>query len=217
MTDLPTLTEPRSVVAEAYRSLRANLAFARPGEALRSLLVCAPAPDADSASVAANLAVVAAQAERRVILLDADLRRPSQHRRFGLDNAQGLTTALVADAGAEPPLQDGAVPGLLVLPSGPLPPNPAELLASRRMQALLADLVTRADLLIIAAPPLVAVSDAALLAPLVDGVLLVLAAGRSRKDHAAEAKEALAKAGATLLGAVLTEVEPEQGAYGAYG
>lgn len=217
MTDLPTLTDPRSAVAEAYRSLRANLAFARPGETLGSLLVCSPAPDADKGAVAANLAVVSAQAERKVILLDADLRRPSQHLRFGLDNGQGLSSALVADGAAGLPLQATAVPGLRLLTSGPLPPNPAELLASRRMQALIAELTAQADLLIVDAPPLVAVSDAALLAPLVDGVLLVLAAGRSRRDHAAEAKETLAKVGATLFGAVLTEVEPDQNAYGAYG
>lgn len=218
MTDLPTLTDPRSAVAEAYRSLRANLAFARPGDTLGRLLVCSPAADADKSAVAANLAVVSAQAERRVILLDADLRRPSQHLRFGLDNEQGLSKALVVAGGsAELPLQATAVPGLRVMTSGPQPPNPAELLATRRMQALLEELATQTDLLIIDAPPLVAVSDAALLAPWVDGVLLVLAAGRSRRDHAAEAKETLARVGATLLGVVLTEVEPDQNAYGAYG
>jgi non-specific protein-tyrosine kinase len=216
MSDVITLTDPRSPIAEAYRSLRTNLSFVRPDEPLHTLLVTSPAPDADKAEVAANLAVVSAQAELRVILVDADLRRPAQHARFGLDNAQGLTNALVADLPDGPPLQPTALPGLFVLTSGPLPPNPAELLASRRMRALLADLATRADLVIIDAPPLVAVSDAAVLAPLVDGVLLVLAAGRSRRDHAAQARETLATVGATLLGVVLTEVEPDNAAYGAY-
>jgi capsular exopolysaccharide synthesis family protein len=216
MPDIITLTDPRSPVSEAYRSLRANLAFARPDEPLRTLLVTSPAPDADKAEVAANLAVVSAQADQRVILVDADLRCPAQHERFGLDNARGLTSALVADLPDGPPLQPTAVPGLFVLTSGPLPPNPAELLSSRRMRALLVDLASRADLIIIDAPPLVAVSDAAVLAQQLDGVLLVLAAGRSRRDHAAQAKETLAKVGATLLGVVLTEVEPDSAVYGAY-
>ncbi|HQZ69721.1 MAG: CpsD/CapB family tyrosine-protein kinase [Anaerolineae bacterium] len=216
MPDIITLTDPRSPVSEAYRSLRANLAFARPDEPLHTLLVTSPAPDADKAEVAANLAVVSAQADQRVILVDADLRRPAQHERFGLENTRGLTDALVADLPGGPPLQPTAVPGLFILTSGPLPPNPAELLASRRMRALLTDLAARADLVIIDAPPLVAVSDAAVLAQQVDGVLLVLAAGRSRRDHAVQAKETLAKVGATLLGVVLTEVEPDSAAYGAY-
>ena len=111
MSDLITLTEPRSAVAEAYRGLRTNLAFARPGTRVRSLLVTSPAPDAEKAEVLANLAVVEAQAGRRVIVVDCDLRRPAQHLRFGLPNDQGLSTTLAGEADfAALPLQSTGVP-----------------------------------------------------------------------------------------------------------
>ncbi len=218
MSELITLLQPRSAVAEAYRGLRTNLAFARPGQTLRSLLVTSPAPEADKSEVLANLAVVEAQSDKRVIVLDCDLRRPAQHRIFGLDNQQGLSTVLAGqgDLGALP-LTETDQPGLSVLTAGPTPPNPAELLGSGRMEALIAQLAGQADLLLVDAPPVIAVTDAAVLAPRVDGCLLVLAAGQSRRDHTERAREMLEKVGATLLGVVLTGVEPDEAGYGTYG
>jgi non-specific protein-tyrosine kinase len=218
MTQLITLAEPRSPEAEAYRSLRTNLDFARPGETVRTILVSAPAPDAGASTALANLAVVSAQAGRRVVVVDCDLRRPAQHELFGLANDAGVTTAL-AGAGAVEAVapQETGVDGLRVLTSGPVPPNPAELLSSVRMQALVERLAGEADTVLFDAPPVVAVTDAAVLAPRLDGVLLVLAAGRSRRDHAARARELLDKVGAQVLGVVLTGVEPDTAGYGAYG
>jgi len=218
MTGLVTLTDPRSAIAEAYRGLRTNLAFARPDAALRTLLITSPAPDADKSTALANLAVVTAQSGRRVVVVDCDLRRPAQHTLFGLPNDRGVTSALVDDAAlAALPLQASSVPDLEVLTSGPAPPNPAELLGSRRMGALVERLAERADLVLFDAPPVVAVTDAAVLAPLVDGVLLVLAAGRSRRDHTARARELLDTVGAVVIGVVLTGVEPDSAGYGYYG
>lgn len=215
---LVTLTAPRSAAAEAYRSLRTNLAFARPDAALRKLLVTAPTPAEDKSAVLANLAVVSAQAGQTVIVVDCDLRRPSQHTLFGLPNDTGLTTALVDDAAlAAPPLQLTEVEGLRVLTSGPLPPNPAEVLGAKRMRALIERLAGEADLLLFDAPPIVAVTDAAVLAPRLDGVLLVLAAGHSRRDHTVRAREILDQVGAEVVGVVLTNVEAESGGYGYYG
>lgn len=215
MTGLVTLTEPRSPIAEAYRSLRTNLAFARPDAALKTLLVTSPAPDADKSTVLANLAVVTAQAGRRVIVVDCDLRRPAQHRLFDLANTRGVTTVLLDDAAlADLPVQPTAIAGLEILTSGPVPPNPAELLGSRRMGTLIERLAERADLVLFDVPPVVAVTDAAVLAPLVDGVLLVLASGRSRRDHTARARELLDTVGATVIGVVLTGVEPDAAGYG---
>jgi len=212
---LVTLTDPRSAVAEAYRGLRTNLAFARPDAPLRTVLVTSPAPDADKSEALANLAVVTAQSGRRVVVVDCDLRRPAQHTLFGLANDAGVTTVLLDEAAlASPPLRPTAVPGLEVLPSGPVPPNPAELLGTRRMRALIDRLSEQADLVLFDAPPVVAVTDAAVLAPQLDGVLLVLAAGRSRRDHTARARELLDKVGATVIGVVLTGVEPDTVGYG---
>ena len=218
MTDLITLTEPRSPVAEAYRVLRTNLAFARPGEVLRSLLVTSPAPEEDKSTTLANLAVVTAQSGRRVIIVDCDLRRPTQHVLFDRPNEAGVTTALVGDETLDAlPLQVTQVEGLQLLASGPIPPNPAELVGTPRMRALIERLVERADLVLLDAPPVVAVTDAAVLAPQVDGVLLVLVAGQSRRDETARARELLAKVGATLVGVVLTGTAPDSSAYGVYG
>ena len=218
MSDLITLTDPRSTVSEAYRSLRTNLDFARPGAKLHTLLVAAPTPDEDPSTPLANLAVVAAQGGRSVIVVDCDLRRPSQHLRFGLSNERGVTTALVDDSGLESlPLQDTEVSGLKVMTSGPIPPNPAELLGTPRMAALIEALVAEADLVLFGAPPVVAVTDAAVLAPSLDGTLLVLEAGRSRRDRTQRARELLTQVGAEVVGVVLTGAERERGGeyYGA--
>lgn len=220
MTDLITLEDPRSAVSEAYRSLRTNLDFARPGARLHTLLVTSPTPDEDPSTPLANLAVVAAQAGRRVIVADCDLRRPAQHLRFGLPNELGVTTALVGEGALEAlPLQPTAVEGLRVLTSGPLPPNPAELLGAQRMAALVEALAADADLVLFAAPPVVAVTDAAVLAPRLDGTLLVLEAGRSRRDRTQRARELLSQVGAEVIGVVLTGAERERGGeyYGAEG
>ena len=218
MSDLITLSDPRSTVSEAYRSLRTNLDFARPESPLRTLLVASPTQDEDPSTPLANLAVVAAQAGRSVIVVDCDLRRPSQHRRFDLPNDRGVTTVLVDDRSFESlPLQATEVDGLRVLTSGPVPPNPAELLGTRRMAALIEALSADADLVLFAAPPIVAVTDAAVLAPHLDGTLLVLEAGRSRRDRTQRAHELLTQVGAQVIGVVLTGAERERGGeyYGA--
>lgn len=220
MSDLATLADPRSPVAEAYRSLRTNLSFARPGQPLRSLLVAGAAvAEAEDAAVSlANLAVVAAQAGQRVAVVDADLRRPRQHALFGLANDVGLSTALAGSAGGDRlPIQASGVEGLDVLTSGPPPPNPAELLGSPAMAALLDDLAADHDLVLVGAPPVGVVTDAAVLAPRRDGVLLVLVAGRSRRDDAQRARAILDQVGASVVGVALTEVAPEAAGFTPYG
>lgn len=214
MTDLITLTDPRSASAEAYRALRTNLALNRADQPLRTLLITSPTPAEDHAVVAANLAVAAAHAGHRVIVLDADLHRPAQHALFDLNNDNGLAQVLAAAADdGVLPLQATAVPGLRILVAGPPPPNPAALLDGPRTGELLARLATEADLVIVDAPPLLAVSDAAVLAPLMEGVLIVLTAGRSRRDAARAAREALDRVSAHVLGVVLTEADAASSDY----
>lgn len=212
MTQRPqliTLTDPRSPAAEAYRMLRTNLTFAGLDQPLEVLVVTSPAPEEEKSVAVANLAVTMAQGERRTILVDADLRRPRQHEIFGVSSDRGLTTMFVdPEAMANPPLVDVGVENLWLLPSGPLPPNPADLLGSRRMDEVLAVLRTRADFLLFDAPPVVAVTDAAVLGRKADGVLLVMTAGRTRRDHALQAKELLERAHVRLVGVVLTNVPP---------
>lgn len=205
--DLITLTEPRSAAAEAYRTLRTNLTFfAALDRPIETLVVTSAAPDEGKSQVLANLAVTMAQGERRTILVDADLRRPRLHQIFAVSNDRGLMTMILEEeAMAQPPLLDVGVENLLLMPSGPLPPNPADLLGSGKMAQVIAALKDRADIILFDTPPVVAVTDAAVLGTKVDGVLLVVTAGRTRRDHAERAKELFERVHVRILGAVLNE------------
>jgi capsular exopolysaccharide synthesis family protein len=203
---------PRSLAAEAYRTLRTNIQFSSLDRDVRTLLVTSPGPDEGKSTVLANLAITMAESGRRVIVADCDLSRPRLHDLFGLQQDPGITT-MVLEEDAEPPLQATMIPNLRLLASGPLPPNPSELLASERMARIIARLAESADLILCDSPPLTAVSDAAVLAARVDGVLLVLDAGRTRREPARQAKEQLERVGARLLGTVLNNVKPERKAY----
>jgi capsular exopolysaccharide synthesis family protein len=202
--NLITLTDTQSLAAEAYRTLRTNLTFAALDNPIETLVVTSAALGEDKSTVLANLAITMAQGERRTIVVDADLRRPSLHEIFGIANDRGLTTMIVEESALDdPPLINVGVDNLQLLPSGPLPPNPADLLGSRKMERVIAALKTRADVIFFDAPPVVAVTDAAVLGTKVDGVLLVVNAGRTRREHAERAKELLERVHVRIVGAVL--------------
>ena len=213
--DLITLTDARSPQAEAYRSLRTNLEFSNLDEPLRSMLVSSTAPSEGKSTTLANLGVINAQAGKRVILLDCDLRRPKLHELLGVSNNVGVSTALL-EPDADLPLQDTEVDNLQVMTAGPLPPNPADLLASKRMDTLLEQLTAQADLVLLDAPPVTAATDAALLATKVEGVLLVVSAGHTKREDAERAKDLLEKVNANVVGAVLTNAAVESSTYGSY-
>ncbi len=212
------ILSPRSSAAEAYRALRANIEFASVDVPLHTLLIASASPGEGKTMTASNLAVVFAQSGRKVLLVDADLRRPGVHELFDLANSRGLTAMLrdesvSLDSVAQPTDQTN----LRILTTGPLPPNPAELLGSHRMQAVLRLLRQDADLVIFDSPPLQAVTDAAVLSSFVDGTLLVIDAGRSRRRMVRVARETLTRAGARTLGAVLNRVPARsQDDYGEY-
>lgn len=201
---LAALLYPRSGVAEAYRTLRTNIEFASVDAPIRTLLITSSVPGEGKTITAANLAIVFAQAGRRVLLVDADLRRPGVHVAFSTPNDRGLTTMLHDD---DVDLTSLALPteeaNLRILTSGPLPPNPAELMGSQRMQTVLERLKAGGDVVIFDSPPLHAVSDAAILSSFLDGTIFVIDAGRSRRGTVRQGREALAKAGARVLGVVL--------------
>jgi len=204
---LITVTHPHSPISEAYRILRTNLEFSSLDKPIRTMVVTSAGPDEGKSTTLANLAVTIAQGGKKVILADCDLRRPRQHEIFGLDNDAGLTTMVVDDEALEnPPLQETGVPNLWLLPSGPLPPNPSELLGSRRMEEIIAVLTQRADMVLFDAPPVIAVIDAVVLGSKVDGVLLVINAGGTKRDHAQRAKAQLEKVNVRVIGAVLNNV-----------
>ena len=214
---LITILNPRSPISEAYRTLRTNLDFSSLDKPICSMVVTSAAPEEGKSTTLANLAVTMAQSGKRVILVDCDLRRPSLHHIFNTRSTVGFTDMMRDDAlMAKPPLQETNVANLRLLTSGTIPPNPSELLASRRMGDLIAALQQQADILLFDAPPIVAVTDAAVLASKVDAVLLVISAGKTKRDHARKAKALLEKVNARLIGTVLNNVKGEASLYQYY-
>jgi non-specific protein-tyrosine kinase len=200
---LITLTDPRSPGAEAFRALRTNLMFSSLEHPLTTLLVTSPAPEEGKSTTLANLAVTLAQGGRATIVVDCDLRRPRLHDLFGVPAAPGLSNAIL-DKVEAPALAPTGLENLSLLPAGDVPPNPADLLGSRRMEAIIANLKSRADFVLFDAPPVIAVTDAALLASKLDGVLLVVSAGHTRREHVQRAKALLEKIHVRIVGTVLT-------------
>lgn len=214
--NLVTVSDPRSAAAEAYRALRTNLSFSSLDDPIHTLIVTTPAPQENKSIVIANLAVIMAQGGNRTMLADCDLRRPALHEIFGVDNSRGLTTMMLDESAmSDPPVQETEIENLWLLPSGPLPPNPADLLGSRRMDAVIAQLTSRVDIVLLDAPPVIAVTDAAVLGSKVDGLLLVVSAGVSRRDHAERAKAMLDKVNIRIVGTVLDNA-PADALMGSY-
>lgn len=211
---LVTISDPRSPASEAYRALRTNLSFYSLDKPLRTLVVTSPAAGEGKSTTIANLAVTMAQSGRRTVLVDCDLRRPTLHELFDRPMSPGLTS-FVMDEVSELPLQETGVENLWLLSSGPKPPNPADLLGAGRMSALIDRLAGQVDVVLFDAPPVMAAADAAILGSRVDGVLLVIQAGKTRRDHAERARTILEKANVRIVGATLTNA-PRDRAMGEY-
>lgn len=209
---LITLSDSHSPAAEAFRTLRTNVIFASLEKPLNTLLVTSPAAEADKSLVLANLAVVLAQGGRKTILVDCDLRRPRQHEIFGVAAVPGFSEWMTqGEVETAPTLVSSGVEGLQLLPAGTASANPADLLTSRRLETLISQLKTQAEFVLFDAPPLLAVSDAALLAANLDGAVLVVSAGTTRREHVQRAKEMLEKIKVRVVGAVLANAAPEGG------
>jgi non-specific protein-tyrosine kinase len=204
---LAALLYPRSGIAESYRTLRTNIEFSSVDSPIRTLLVTSSMPGEGKTVTAANLAIVFAQAGRRVLLVDTDLRKPGVHLMFDTPNAHGLTTLLRSDkVSLDAIAQTTEQENLRILTTGPLPPNPAELLGSERMRVIVDQFKAVAELVIFDSPPLQGVTDASVLSSFLDGTVMVIDAGHSRRGTVRQARETLARSGATVLGAVLNRV-----------
>jgi protein-tyrosine kinase len=211
-SSLAVLADPHSPSAEAYRSLAANLQFAYADRQLQTIGITSAAEGEGKSTTVANLAVALAQSGRRVIVIDADLRRPGQHTLFGINRDQGLSDMLRGEE-AQLPLQDTSAAGVRVLASGPVPANPLEALASRRFDQALALARAQADFVLVDTPPAGALADVAVIAPRLEGVLLVVSAGHTKRDLARRAREQLERVNANLLGVVLTDVRADSKLY----
>ena len=209
-SNLITLAQPRSAAAEAYRSLRTNLMYSSVEVPIRTLLVTSAARDDEKSITLANLAVTFAQGGNKTILVDADLRQPKQHEIWGVNGGRGLSGMMLDDAAiADPPVLDSEVDNLLIVTAGDLPPNPADLLSGKRMDAIIAALKERSDYVLFDSPPILAATDAALLGIKLDGALLAIRAGDTRRDHTAQARQALERVHVRIVGAVLTNAPRE--------
>lgn len=204
---LLTLTNPKSPIAEAYRTLRTNIQFSNIDNQLKCILFTSAGPGEGKSSTVANYAISIAQTGKKVLVIDADLRNPSQHKAFGMQNGTGLSSTLVGEQLNLDCVVSSPQEGLDILMAGPIPPNPAELLGSKKMKQLLNEAREKYDFVIIDTPPTIAVTDSSVLAQAVDGVVLVVSSGEVTRDYSTRAKEQLDKVGANIIGAVLTKVE----------
>lgn len=211
---LITSVDPKSPISEQYRTIRTNIQFSSVDNKIQTIMVTSPGPGEGKSTSAANLAVVFSQQEQRVLLVDADLRKPTMHYTFNQTNTFGLTTVLAGQLPLEEAVERATdLPNLSVLTSGPIPPNPAELMGSKSMERFLAQAKELYDVIIFDTPPMLAVTDAQVLSNLCDGAVLVLYSGKTEMAEATKAKELLTAGNSKLLGAVLNHKKLESTDY----
>ncbi|WP_199618140.1 CpsD/CapB family tyrosine-protein kinase [Paenibacillus alkalitolerans] len=199
-------TSPKSAVSEAYRSLRANIEFSNRDETLKTIAITSALSGEGKSTVSSNIAVAYAQANRNVLLIDADLRTPVQHQIFELSNHIGLSTALAMRSEIGDVIQKSNIDNLQLITAGPIPPNPSELLDSIPMASLLGMAKEMFDIVIIDTPAITMFADALVVANKCDGVVLVMNSGKVKNEIAIKAKESLEYGKATIIGAVLNNV-----------
>ncbi|AIS51904.1 capsular exopolysaccharide biosynthesis protein [Thermoanaerobacter kivui] len=208
------VADPKSPFAEAFRALRTNLQFTSVDKKVKSILITSSLPNEGKSTVVKNLAYSVALTGSKVIVIDADLRNPTVHKLLYLPNSRGLTNLLIDEGDYEAYLNiDNSYSNLHILTSGPIPPNPAELLGSNKMKKLLSNIQKDYDYVFIDSPPVVTVTDAVVLAPVVDGIILVIQAGKTEIEAVSRAKEILESVKANILGVVLNRVKESHKGY----
>lgn len=209
----PIITEvnPKSPISEAYRTLRTNIDFSAVDEQLQIIMMTSAGPGEGKSTTATNMAVTYAQADKKVLIIDADLRKPTMHHTFSISNRRGLTNVLTGQASLDEVITGSHIPNLSVMPSGPIPPNPSEMLSSKRLVALLDELRQQFDLIVVDTPPALAVTDAQIIASRCDGVVLVINSGEVKREMAMKAKANLEHVKARILGVVLNNIDRKNG------
>lgn len=209
---LQTLKNPKSIFSEAFRTLRTNIQFTSIDKSIKTIVITSTSPGEGKTTAATNLAISIAQTEKKVLLVDCDMRKPSVHRRFNIPNGDGLTNILMGEKNLDDISYNGGpdINLLTIVTSGPIPPNPAELLGSQRMKDFLEDMNEKFDIIILDTPPVNLVTDGVILSTIADGTIMVLEAGKTDIDAAKNGKELLEKVHANLIGVVLNKI-PTQG------
>lgn len=206
MKNIIVSKNPKSPASEAFRTLRTNLQFSTIDDSIKSLVVTSAGPAEGKSTVISNLAVAMAQSGKKVLLIDCDLRKPTIHKKIGLPNSGGMTNLLIQKKQIDECIMETDVQNLYVITSGPIPPNPAELLGSNRMKALIKEFENVFDITLIDAPPVLAVTDAQVLSRICNGTILNTAYGQTEKEAIIKAKESLLGAGGKILGVVLNKI-----------
>ncbi|NQU73891.1 MAG: polysaccharide biosynthesis tyrosine autokinase [Candidatus Omnitrophica bacterium] len=205
--------DPESSLAEALKNIRTGIVFSAPPERLRSILITSTIPSEGKTLVSVNLATTIALDGNKVLLVDSDMRRPTIHNTFKLDNATGLSNYLTGSVSVDLVISKTSVENLSFVSAGPTPPNPSGLLGSFKMEEFIKEARTRFDRVVIDGPPLIGVSDALILSKLVDGTLLVIRFGTASRDVIARAKQCLQEVGTNIIGVTLNDVDIEKEAY----
>lgn len=206
----------RSPIIEAYKTLRTNIQFSGIDKDMRVILLTSADPSVGKSTTSANLAISMAQSDQRVLLIDCDLRKPAVHKLFHLVNKKGLTNILAEGIPYETICNEVGIPNLNVITSGPKPPNPSELLGSQKMKEVLDQIKKDYDVIVLDTPPVLAVTDAAVLSRVVDGVIFVVRYGRTTTDMAARAKENLDRVNANIIGTVINDIDSTSYGYTYY-
>ncbi|AYA78661.1 capsular biosynthesis protein [Bacillus sp. Y1] len=202
--------DPKSPISEQYRTIRTNIQFSTVDNEIRTLMVTSSGPGEGKSTTTANLATAFAQQGKKVLLVDADMRKPTVHYTFSLTNNYGLTTVLTKQTDLDDAAFQIDTSNLYVLPCGPIPPNPAELISSRAMNEFFETALDEFDMIVFDSPPVLVVTDAQLLANKCDGTVLVVSSGFTEKENALKAKEQLTAAQGKLLGVVLNNKKQDQ-------
>ncbi|MDP4176986.1 MAG: CpsD/CapB family tyrosine-protein kinase [Bacillota bacterium] len=214
INNLIALDNPKSRVAEAFRTLRTNIQFSSLDNNLKSILITSTAPSEGKSTVIINLGLAMAQSGKKVLIIDCDLRKPSIHKKLSIPNTKGLTSILIGDVKIEDCITPLSVNNLSVLSCGATPPNPSELLGTKKMKQLIEELEGMFDVVLIDSPPVIAVTDAQIISTFAKGVILVSAYGQTEKGAIINAKNLLDKVGANIIGVVMNKIPEESHGYG---
>lgn len=213
---LVTLNNPKSPISEAFRTLRTNIQFSSIDKEIKTLVVTSSSPTEGKSTISSNLAITISQSDKKVLLIDCDLRKPTVHKTFGLDNQKGLTNILMGEELSDALNKNEDLENLLILTSGPIPPNPAELIGSKKMKVFLDKIRGEYDMIILDSPPVGLVTDSAVLSTIVDGLILVGAVAQTDIEIAKQSKELLKKVNSNIIGVVLNKVPIEGRSYYKY-
>lgn len=196
-------SEPKSPVSEQFRTIRTNITYSNIDNPVKTVLFTSATPNAGKSTVAANVAIAYAQAGKKTLLLDADLRRPTMHHTFEVQNMLGLSTAIINSSPLDEIVRESNIENLDLITSGPIPPNPSELLSSKKMNLFMKMVENQYDMVIIDSPPILAVTDSQILSQLTNSTILVTNVADNNRDRISQAKQLLEKADANIIGIVL--------------